>query len=236
MVTSLVDVRDPDFSATISIADLWVLAASIAIRYASTPGQSPDPFLEPSPGPLDLPFRFGRVDAATCHDAGFLPDADFKWDQIKDIFVGRLGMDVNETVAILGAHSLGRAEWSNSGYDGGWSAYQSSFSNQYYKNFGISRWDNRNDSSVWVAGSTMMLQADAELLYNTNAGAGLPVYCDSFTKLLESSRCPMQLETNAAFMAYAAQGSIGLFYSAFARGWKKMTEYPYSEGQLVAVS
>ena len=33
----------------------------------------------------------------------------------------------------MGAHSLGRATYSESGFDGGWTATQSSFSNNYYK-------------------------------------------------------------------------------------------------------
>ena len=38
-----------------------------------------------------------------------------------------------EVVAIMGAHSLGRAQFINSGIEGGWITSQSSFTNLYYQ-------------------------------------------------------------------------------------------------------
>jgi catalase (peroxidase I) len=56
---------------------------------------------------------------------------------IKNLFGGRFGMSVAEVVAIMGGHSVGRTTFSESGFDGGWTPFQSSFSNQYFKALGI---------------------------------------------------------------------------------------------------
>ena len=89
--------------------------------------------LDPTPGTLHLPFRYGRKDSATCNDAGALPPASFSWTNIQGLFGGRFGMNTKEIVAIMGGHSVGRCEAANSGFEGGWTTTQSSFSNQYYK-------------------------------------------------------------------------------------------------------
>lgn len=111
-----------NYSSEISRADFWVVAGNLVIEYASTqvrPVGGPVQ-MDPSPGTLYLPFRYGRVDAPTCSDVGWLPDAGYNWSDMKKLFVGRFGFNVQETVAIMGAHSLGRCEYANSGYDGGY--------------------------------------------------------------------------------------------------------------------
>lgn len=49
-------------------------------------------------------------------------------------FETEFGLDANETVALLGAHTLGRAQSSNSGFNGPWITGETTlFNNQYYK-------------------------------------------------------------------------------------------------------
>lgn len=140
-----------NYSSIISKADLYVLAANTAIAYASTPAQRIGHItLDPSPGTLNLPFRYGRVDAISCDDTGKLPSASFAWADMKDLFMGRFSFNVKETVAIMGAHSVGRCKYADSGFDGGWTPFQSSFSNQYFKNMGDLFWKNTNTSNVWI--------------------------------------------------------------------------------------
>jgi hypothetical protein len=52
--------------------------------------------------------RYGRVDVENCsgYDEGFLPEANFKWSQTKEIFGGRFGMSSGEVVAIMVSHFL----------------------------------------------------------------------------------------------------------------------------------
>ena len=49
-------------------------------------------------------------------------------------FATEFGFDDNETVALLGAHTLGRASSDNSGFSGTWINGEATFfNNEYYK-------------------------------------------------------------------------------------------------------
>ena len=138
-------------SLPLSMADLYVLAGNTAIEYASTQdGKQNATGLDPVPAPLTLPIRYGRVDVQKCNDSGYLPLISFDWSQMKTLFVGRFGMNIQEAVAIMGAHSVGRCQYANQGVDGGWTPTQSSFSNKYFQVFGNIKWDNNNQSDVWI--------------------------------------------------------------------------------------
>lgn len=114
--------------------------------------------------------------------------------------------------------------------------FQSSFSNFYFKNFGGVRWTNLNNSFVWTddfpnGPQTILLKADVELLFETNSSSS--GYCDIFASFNETARCPLQKETNAAFMAYADSNmGIKYFYGNFSTAWEKLTEYTYNSFDL----
>jgi catalase (peroxidase I) len=68
-----------------------------------------------------VPFRWGRVDVAECpFDEDRHADAEGNLDTTLEWAVGQLGLTHEEVVALMGAHTLGRAEPENSGYDGEW--------------------------------------------------------------------------------------------------------------------
>ncbi len=217
-----------------------MFAANVAIEYASTAGPNYDKsHLDRTPGTLLLPFRYGRGDDQFCDDRGALPEANYTWKQTFGIFGDRFGMSVSEVVAIMGGHSLGRAQMKNSGFDGGWSAYQSSFSNNYFKNFNVSKWDNKNGSSVYVAGNTMSLQADVEIYFQSNQTSSNwnSTYCNTFESYEPTERCPLQMGgTSIAFLSYA-RSDFGMtyFYGNFSNAWRLMTEY-LQDGKLKNVS
>jgi len=96
-----------------SRADVWNLASNLAIRASLPNGVT-----------LDIPLRYGRSDAldakSSCSvtDANKLPSAELSHQHTTDVFVERMGFTQREVTALMGAHTLGRADASASGYDG----------------------------------------------------------------------------------------------------------------------
>lgn len=121
----------------LSVADLWILAAYVAI--------------EKTGGPV-IDFRGGRVDAPEekAVAPGRLPGAEkgiaAEWDvdeegrmkgwenlaqHIREVF-GRMGLSDKEAVAlIVGGHVYGRCHTNNSGYAGAWVENPTLFTNEY---------------------------------------------------------------------------------------------------------
>jgi hypothetical protein len=222
----------PQFASKISKADFWLLAANTAIQFATTPFKGKTiPGMQPPPYTLKLPFRYGRKDDVTCSDKGLLPAPSFSWKQMTGMFIGRIGLTVNQLTAIMGAHSLGRAQKKNSGVEGGWTLSQSSLSNGFFDSLGVVPWTNTNHSFVWTnAGSkppTMMLRVDVEPLYSPATN------CPTFDNFTRSGKCHFnhqQGNPSASYLYYAT--NIQGFFANFTQGWQVLSEYNYSPNRL----
>ncbi|EGD72046.1 stromal ascorbate peroxidase [Salpingoeca rosetta] len=85
----------------VSWADLIQLAGALAVELAGGPR---------------IPMRYGRIDADVPAEEGKLPDANpaSPLDHVRKVF-DRLGMTPKETVALIGAHTIGRAFKERSG-------------------------------------------------------------------------------------------------------------------------
>ena len=69
----------------------------------------------------------------TTEDVG-LPAATLGHNDLMEYFATNFGFDANETVAVMGAHTLGRAKTENSGFNGPWvKGEERIFDNNYYK-------------------------------------------------------------------------------------------------------
>lgn len=108
----------------ISYADLWTLAGAYYVEKAGGP---------------KIAWRPGRTDSdkPTTVPDGRLPNADCgaptsNAAHVRAIF-GRLGFNDRETVALIGAHALGRCHENASGYWGPWTRAETTFSNEYYR-------------------------------------------------------------------------------------------------------
>jgi len=106
----------------ISHADLWALAANVAIKAMGGP---------------DIPTRFGRVDAPSSaasveSQVGRLPDGDKGIDHLREIFAPK-GFDDKDIVALSGAHTVGKCSPGRSGFDGPWTEEPLKFDNSYFK-------------------------------------------------------------------------------------------------------
>lgn len=86
-------------------------------------------------GGLPMPFRFGRVDAVEpkiSHPDRLISSKEKPADQLRDLFY-RMTFNDQEIVALLGAHTLGRAYKENFGVEGAWTDNNEDFDNSYFK-------------------------------------------------------------------------------------------------------
>lgn len=90
-------------SASISRADLWALAGLVSAHRAAELAQGTVP---------DFTFRYGRTDCATSPDgdgSDVLPSASsLGTDEVFAFFDDKFGFTQEDTVALMGAHTLGR--------------------------------------------------------------------------------------------------------------------------------
>lgn len=153
----------------ISYADLWTLAGAVAVEAMGGPAIS---------------WRPGRKD----HDNGTycppdmrLPDAAKGAQHVRDIF-GRMGFDERETVALIGAHSLGRCHTDRSGYSGPWTNAPTTFSNLYFQELLNNKWRKKKwDGPLQYedkSGQLMMLPTDMALVWDKK----LKQYVDLYAK------------------------------------------------------
>jgi len=108
-------------TGVISHADLWTLAANVAIETMGGPA---------------IPTRFGRSDAKSSAESvesqvGRLPDGDKGIDHLREIFHPK-GFTDQDIVALSGAHTVGRCHADRSGFDGPWTEQPLSFDNSYF--------------------------------------------------------------------------------------------------------
>jgi catalase (peroxidase I) len=239
------------FDALMSKADFFVLAGNAAVRVASTlpPGAAPQGGLPVPDAPLVLPFRYGRQDDASCDgvDAAFLPTAGLSYAQVAAIFCARVGMSPRQLVAVMGAHTVGRARAATNGvYDGSWSGFSSSFSIAYYQQLLGVDWNQKDapDGWSWLAAppspgppsdpSLINLKAsDVELVISPSGG------CPDFDLLnltqptpppAPGTACPLNTANVAALREFATNQTS--WWAAFAGAWQVMTEFSYAPGQL----
>jgi len=218
------------FARIVSFADAIVIASNLAIRVASTPsfddigsfnnggGVGPP---EDNGGALILPFRSGRPDEDTCSDSGLFPGTSFSWESSQQLFGQRFGLTATDIIALFGAHSIGRAEAANSGIEGGWTSFQSSFSTNYYKELLFGPW-NRRTVSTWRGGNNhMQLTSDVEAVISPSGG------CQSFNVRagrVGGGGCPTNNAIIETVQQFANPGGTAAYYAAFSTAWAKMVE------------
>lgn len=122
-------------------------------------------------------WRCGRRDAMSgesCPPDGRLPDPDrgkvgATIRHIRSIF-SRQGFNDRETVALIGAHALGRCHEDRSGYSGPWTRSPTTFSNDFYVQLTTNTWTLREwdgpDQFTDDSGDLMMLPTDMALLWD----------------------------------------------------------------------
>lgn len=111
----------------ITYADLWTLAAVVAIEEMDGPS---------------IQWKGGRtdfVDESRLPPRGRLPDGAKGADHLRFIFY-RMDFSDQEIVALSGAHNLGRCHSDRSGFSGKWVNNPTRFSNTYFKLLRMHEW------------------------------------------------------------------------------------------------
>jgi len=193
----------------LSRADIWVLAANVAIQMAGGPS---------------LVFEAGRVDSSSCAGLGnALPSAEGSVAEIQRVFVSGLNFTERETTALLGAHVLGRTTTANSGYNGQWVTQNSAFNNQYFLDMLNVPWAKianplflGQSRTQWNRGNgNMMLNTDATLAFDITTG------CTRFGGGGGGNSCPRSTTGYSSAVTEFA-GSNAAFVAAFAPAFRKM--------------
>lgn len=173
----------------ISHADLWTLAANVAIEHMVGPA---------------IKTRFGRKDASSSAEsvesqAGRLPDGDKGIDHLREIFHPK-GFTDREIVALSGAHTVGKCHGDRSGFEGKWTENHLKFDNSYF----VEMLNKEYSDETTAAGcpqkkhssGTIMLISDLALLeppfreiveeYAKDQGAFFKDYVSAWVKLQEN--------------------------------------------------
>lgn len=111
----------------ITYADLYTLAGVVAVE------EMGGPKIEWHPGRIDY------TDATNVPPHGRLPNGAKGAGHVRDIF-DRLSFTDQETVALIGAHTVGRMHANISGFDGPWVSRPTSFDNWFYVTLMSNNW------------------------------------------------------------------------------------------------
>ena len=110
-------------------ADIWAMAAMVSAQDAQPNNND------------QQAYNFEWYGRSTCTAADgkggpdrALPSADLETHQLLAFFNGEFGLNERETVAIMGAHSIGTLTQTNSGFDGprGWTSNTDVLDHRYY--------------------------------------------------------------------------------------------------------
>lgn len=158
----------------VSLADFVVIAAEAAMTYTR---QIYLNVTSQDRGTVDFKtqFKYGRTTGKTCTENQILPDPAKSCRDVERVFVDNMGLDWRLSAALMGVHTLGRAQLKNSGFQGWWSDAKNSrrFNNNYFVSLYLKGWipeqvesgkwqwafsdENRDDA---LNGKQMMLDSD----------------------------------------------------------------------------
>lgn len=193
-----------------------------------------------------IPFYFGRQDCATSPDGLSVrkfPDGHAGWTESFLWFQQNLALTKQETIALIGAHTLGKVRKQTSGFGTRkWVRQSFVLDNQYYADIIAKKWNpeevncgsrfgckwewhvksNRNDKTVML-NSDMALWNDIEPFLNRRTGK---VRCNWRT-------CPLNPSTKDITAIYARENQIWL--NDFADAFELLITTGYATQDLLAI-
>lgn len=176
------------YGSKISHGDLFTLAGVVAVQEMGGP---------------KIPWRFGRVDGdvETVPNNGRLPDANQNANYVRKFFHRLQFLKDEETVALIGAHCVGKTHLKNSGFEGPWGAATNMFTNEFFRNLLDEKWNleknaagnmqYNNDKGYMMLPTDMALVQDGSFkkiveTFAKDENAFFKVFSTAFSKLLEN--------------------------------------------------
>jgi len=209
------------FDEIVSLADFFALDTTISIRNAVEASnlQRSGTLYSPCPLPC-FEMQWGRTDALDCSDDDSeLPSPTMTSEEMFDFFNQEFGFSKDQTVALMGAHSIGSADALNSGYTGKWTGTQNKGLSEVfyshminptltYSNINVAqgskpaKWEFK---AKFADGSNagFMFNTDFELFYNVTLDADAKATCDldhlcGLTNTC-TNKCPMSSTFQTAY-------------------------------------
>ncbi|KXS20918.1 heme peroxidase, partial [Gonapodya prolifera JEL478] len=178
----------------VSTADMWAFAASVAITATG--------------GPLSKQARSisSKHHGLIFTPADRMPNPSLGEDHVRYVFTTRMGFTDAEAVALMGAHTLGRAHLDRSGYVGAWSAIPTDWTNSYYTTLTDLRFVAFRTAGQlqYTDGSTIMLPTDMSLVFSNTY----------------------------RYWVYQYAANPAQWSSSFAKAWIKLTQLGYQSTDL----
>jgi len=118
----------------------------------------------------------GDCTKCTLAVADRLPNENFSADHVMEVFRDRMGFSQKETVALMGAHSLGKMEPHNTGYAGKWDRTFSLLDNIYFSQIINKPWERFTVDEKTVFDGSAPYQADHSgmLMRSSSTSGGSP--------------------------------------------------------------
>ena len=240
-------------------ADIWALAAMTYAEHGQGEERAEysfDWFGRPTCDQLNTICRNAKGEEVDCSSTRGphrnMPTPDLDTRGVLDYFDKAFGLDAQETVALMGGHTIGRVERGNSGFVGdGWDDNPSLVDNAYYtelvggtsandsllalRNITIWRRLSVNNSALvglpdrhqWRKGKKVMLNADMALIRNF-AGKILPSGKVTCTLAAGRNMCPVALDTIRHMAAYRNNNQLWL--DDFRDVFTFVLEFPFKTG------
>ncbi|CAH1786262.1 unnamed protein product [Owenia fusiformis] len=230
------------YSDIISRADFWALASITANERAA---EDCRPRGRCTPSIPMIEFQTGRRDCATSPLSSaehIFPDPHGGLDPTESFFASVFGFNRRESVAILGAHTLGRARRQNSGFRNPWVGRERTLDNDYYRELlNIDRnWNQvdvangRNGGPKWQwvhgDGRRLMLNADMCLFKEMELSSGTG---ESGCPYSGTNACP---NSAAAGIVQEFANDNALWIQEYGAAFQKMIATGYTSDDFTPIA